>query len=138
LRLADGYAVLLAEDRGDGLVIVTGGQPPDEADDVLAGALLGQPAAYLVHRHRQVRGGAALPDDRQVRGPGADVDGDDDLADHGAQQLLALDDGGGGRVEHGLDISAGPGDPGQCTGGERDRLAGLLGTQAVLGLPDGR
>jgi hypothetical protein len=41
-------------------------------------------------------------------------------------------------VEHGLDISAGPGDPGQCTGGERDRLAGLLGTQAVLGLPDGR
>ena len=73
----------------------------------------------------------------QVSDPGIGVDGDGDLADHGADQLLALDGGGRGRLEHGPDVGAGAGDPGQFLAGEGDGPAGLLRAQVVPGLPDG-
>ena len=57
--------------------------------------------------------------------PRLPVDGDGDLGDHRADELLALGVGGGGRVEDGADVGAGPVQPGEFLAGERDRVAGL-------------
>ncbi len=77
-----------------------------------------------------------MPDNPQLRLTIGRVDGDDDLIDDRAQQLLAFADRGGRRVKHGADISAGPFDPGRLVSGQRDRAAGLLGGQLGLGSAD--
>ena len=92
-------------------------------------------AAYLGHRHGQLGDRPALPDDPQVSYPFFVVDGDHDLGDHGADQLLALGDGGRRCVKYRLDVGAGGGDPGEFLAGQRYRAAGLLGAQVVFGLP---
>jgi hypothetical protein len=65
-----------------------------------------------------------------VAGSCGPVDGQGDLADHGADQLLALAVGGRGGVEHGADVGAGPGEPGQLLAGQVHRVPGPGGGQA--------
>ncbi len=61
--------------------------------------------------------------------------GEDDLADDGADQLFAFTQRGGRGVEDRLDVRAGPGDPVQLVGGQGNGAAGFLGGQVVLGAP---
>ena len=56
-----------------------------------------------------------------------------DLVDHRADELFAFAQRGGGGIEDRPDVGAGGGDPGQFLFGQRDRAAGALGGQVVLG-----
>ena len=78
-------------------------------------------------------GRRALPGDQRVAGSGLPVDGQGDLADHGADQLLALAVGGRGGVEDGADVGAGAGEPGQFLAGQLDRVPGAGGGQGGFG-----
>lgn len=70
-----------------GAVVMMLGEPPHERDRLLAGASPGQPAA---DRQPQLRAGAALPQDLDVRVPVGTLDRHDDVAHDRAQQLLAV------------------------------------------------
>ena len=87
--------------------------------------------ARFGHRHRQVGGGAALPEDPQLRDALLGVNGDGDLVDHRADELLAFTQRGGGGVEHRPHVRAG-GDPRQFLFGQRHRAPGALSGQVVL------
>src|SRR3954453_7389892 len=119
-RLAGaGAAVLAGEDGGDLLVGVVLGQAAHERERVLVGRARG--AGGVRQADGVLGGGAALPDDLQPRDVriGLAVDGDDDLGEDGAQQLLALAVAGGGRVEHGAQVGACLSAPGDLLGAER-------------------
>ena len=75
--------------------------------------------------------------DQRVAGDGLPVDGQGDLADHRADQLLALAVGGGRGVEDGADVGAGPVQPGQFLAGQPDRVPGAGGGQVGLGAAQG-
>ena len=134
-----GAPALLPEDLGDGGVVVVPGEAAHQVQGVLAGhpAVLAGPG----QRHGQLGTRAALPDDPQAGGPfpaaAGRADGDDDLGDEGAEQLLALHVAGGRRVEHRSQVRAGGGDPGGFLLGQGDRAAGLLGGELAGGGPRG-
>ncbi len=70
------------------MVGVVRGELADQLDRVLAGASgLG---AAANERDSQLGMGAALPDDLDLGAPGVLSYGDDDLADEGSQQFLAI------------------------------------------------
>src|SRR4051812_6368607 len=124
-RLAGGGAAALArEDRRDLLVGVVLGQAAHERDRVLVGGA--REAGGVRQADRVLGRGAALPDDPQPRDVrvALAVDGDDDLGEDGAQQLLALAVGGGGCVEYRAQVSAGVSAPGDLLAGERVGAAG--------------
>ena len=85
------------------------------------------------HRHRDLGDGPALPDDAQVSDAPLAMHGDADLGDYRADELFAFAHRGGGCIEDRADVGAGGGDPGQFFFGQRDRAAGALGGQIVLG-----
>src|SRR5207249_2664289 len=72
-----GAAALFGQDRGDGAVVVVGGQAADQVQGVLVGGA--GLFAVFGHRHGQGGGGAALPDDAQLRDAGGGVGGQHDL-----------------------------------------------------------
>ena len=78
---------------------------------------------------------AAFPADAQLRGVllGGAVDGDDDVGEDRAQQLLAVAVGGGGRVEHLAQVGAGAAAPGDLLLGERVRALGRHLGQVAFG-----
>ena len=134
-----GAPALLPGDLGDGGVVVVPGEPAHQARGFLAGdaAVLTGPG----QRHGQFGARAALPDDPQAGSPfpaaAGLADGDDDLGDDGAEQLLALHVAGGRRGEHRPQVRAGRGDPGGFLLGQGDRAAGLLGGELAAGCPHG-
>ena len=134
-----GAPALLPEDLGDGGIVVVPGEPAHQVQGVLAGHPAMLPGAGQQHGQFGTR--TALPDDPQVRGPfpvaAGRADGDDDLGDDGAEQLLALHVGGGRRVEYCPQVGAGGGDPGGFLLGQGDGPAGLLGRELVAGDPGG-
>src|ERR1039457_833342 len=130
-----GAAVLLAEDLGDGGVVVAACQPADQVQGVLARDAA--VAAAGGHRHLQQGAGAALPDDLHFARPGGVVvavvlHGDGDLGDDRADEFLALGAGGGRGLEDGPQVGSGAGDPGGFLLGEGDGPAALLGGELVL------
>ena len=137
-----GAAVLLAEDLGDGGVVVAGCQAADQVEGVFAGD-----AAVVAaggDRHLRSGAGAALPDDLDLARPGGVIlaavvlHGDGDLGDDRADEFLALGVGGGRGVEDGPQVGSGGGDPGGFLLGEGDGPAGLLGGELVFGGAHGR
>lgn len=125
-----GAAPLLGQDRGDGPVVVVAREPAYQLHAIFAGGA--GMATLLGHRHGQLGGRTALPDDPQRSDAGVGVDGEGDLGDDRAQQLFAFHRAGGGRVEDGAHVRARSGDPGQFGVAECDWSAGSLGGQVVL------
>ncbi|HEX7426906.1 MAG TPA: hypothetical protein VF328_08070, partial [Mycobacterium sp.] len=125
-----GAAFLFGQDRGDGAVVVVLGQAAHQGHGCLVGHA--QMLAGLGHRHRQVGGGATLPQDPQFREAFFGAHGDGDFVDHCADELFAFPQCGGGGVEHRPHVRAGGGDPGQFLFGQRHRAPGALGGQVVL------
>jgi hypothetical protein len=103
-------------------------------DGVLGGDA--QVPTWLVHWHRDFGDGAALPDDAQVGGASLGVHSEANLGNHGADELFTFAHRGGRCVEYRADVGASGGDPGQFLFGQRDRTAGALGGQIVLGGAD--
>jgi hypothetical protein len=137
-----GAAVLLAEDLGDGGVVVAGCQAADQVQGVFGGG----PAMLAAggHRHLHLGAGAALPDDLDLARPGGValagvvLHGDGDLGDDGADEFFALGVGGGRGLEDGPKVGSGGGDPGGFFLGEGDGPAGLLGGELAFRGADGR
>src|SRR5262249_27971598 len=130
-----GAPVLAGQYPRDRGVVVVAGQAADQADDVLAAG--DRAAAAFGQRERDRAGRGALPGDQRVAGSCRAADGQGDLADHGADQLLALAVGGRRGVEHGADVGAGPLQPGQLLAGQAHRVPGPGGGQAGFGAVHG-
>ena len=95
-----GPPALPVEDRGDLPVGVMDCEPADQLDRVLVGAVTLGAATDQLDAELAAR--AALPEDLDLGDVLRAADGDDDLADQRAQQLLAVAVGGRlGRPEHG-------------------------------------
>ena len=132
-----GAVAVAGEDRGDLVVGVMGGEAADQLDGVL-----GQPAALGaagVEAHAEFGAGAAFPADLDVGALVGGMDGDDDVADERAQQLLAVAVGRRRRVPQPRQVAREPRERGALVVGQR-RRAGLLerGELAALALDGGQ
>src|SRR6266545_679876 len=133
-QAAGAAAALAVEDPGDDGIGVVGRQPADQRDGVLVGAdRRGVGAGQL---DDQLAGVAAAPAQQQPGAGGVAVDGDDDLLEQGAQQLLAVPVGGGRRLPHQAHVAAQGGDGGPLGGGQRLGAALLAAGQLGLGRRD--
>ena len=105
------------EDPGDLRVGVVHGQATDQLDGVLAGA---DRRRLAFERHHQLADRAALPAQQQVGSTlgGVAVDGDVDLLQQGAQQLLAVLVGGGRRRPDLVEVVAEAQDRGALVGSQ--------------------
>jgi hypothetical protein len=133
-QTAGAAAALTVEDPGDGGVGVVGGQPTDQRDDVFVGADLRRVGAGQLDG--QLAGLAAAPAQQQPGAGGVAVDGDDNLLQQGAQQLLAVPVGGGRRLPHQADVAAQGSDGGPLGGGQGLGAALLAAGQLGLGRGD--
>jgi hypothetical protein len=110
------------------------GEAADERDRGLVGGA--RVAAGARQRHAVLGDRAALPDDAQIGLVVLAVDGDDDLGDDRAQQLLALAVAGGGRLEDLAQVGAGAPAPGDLLVGERRRAPRAGRRERLLGAAD--
>jgi len=115
---------LLVEHRRDHVVGVVDGEPADQVDGVLAGAVLG---GLAFERHGEFGDRAAFPPQQQFGAAfgRVAVHGDGDFVDQGAQQLLAVLAGGGRCCPYLFQVVA-QGQDGGAFGGGQGLGPGLL------------